>query len=280
MNVTRDQAWIEREFGQEKWPLQLKLTEDLIASGERDLARIVSLIQKHHRETQNKANADLAPFETLADGMRVRVPKIMALEGYRAWITHNVLAACRPETDLVIELGSGVGHGLFRLWLAGGPRDARYISCEFTESGRDCAERLASVEPGINLTALPFDFLNPDYSALPRNPRHTVVFTVQAIEQIPQLPEEVFTRLIDTVGPITCVHVEPVGWQLTPDGEPMDDISAAARAYGEKNDYSRNLWSLLTALEARGTIKIEEAVPNIYGVRPLNPQTLVRWRTE
>ena len=47
-----------------------------------------------------------------------------------------------PSADWIVELGSGAGHNLFKMWLNNGPYHAKYISAEYTESGRKCSEHL------------------------------------------------------------------------------------------------------------------------------------------
>jgi hypothetical protein len=41
--VMRDTAWVEREYGQEKWPAVLSKIRSCIASGENSLSRVVQL---------------------------------------------------------------------------------------------------------------------------------------------------------------------------------------------------------------------------------------------
>jgi hypothetical protein len=126
--VQRDQRWVEREYGQEKWPALLAPIEAELAAGESDLGRVVNRVRR---------------FE---------------LRG-------------------------------------GAERWAVFYALEYTASGRACTRRLATLQPLLDVRVLPFDFTNVDLTPLGTFAGRIVVFTSQAIEQIPQLSRGFFDAL-------------------------------------------------------------------------------------
>ena len=202
-------------------------------------------------------------------GKVVTLPRAALVGGRRDLIARVVAGSSRPETGFVAELGAGWGQNLLDLWLVGGPR-VPYFSLEPTEEGRACAEYLAGLDDGLELTAQPFDFEKPGYDGLPHDCEHALVFTVHSVEQITELPREAITGLFGLGRSVTGVHFEPIGWQV----EDRPEL-AATRKHSERKSYNRNLWPLLRGLEADGELRIETVVPDLIGIKPRNASTLV-----
>ncbi len=68
-------------------------------------------------------------------------------------------------------------------------------------------------------------------------------------------------------------HFEP----CQEEQEPANLLAALRQSYLQTNDYNRNLLSLLRSFEAERKIKILVHQPNIFGLNPLNPTSLVVW---
>ena len=247
-----------------EWGRVRELAERVIASGESDLSRVLRLVEAEWR------GMTAEPAEGLAFGAPVVLPDAALFGGRRDLILSLLRGACRPETGLVAELGSGSGINLLNLHLWGGPR-VPYFALEPTEQGRACATLLAGLDGGLHLTARPFDFESPRYD-LPRV-EHALVFTSHSIEQVTELPRDAVTGLFDLARRVTGVHFEPIGWQLRQASG--DD---PARRWAEKKGYNRNLWPLLDGLAASGEIEIETALPDIIGDNRRNASTLVVWQ--
>ena len=245
------------------WGGLREIAERVIDSGERDLSRAVRLVEAEWR------GMTAEPADGLAFGESVVLPDAALFGGRRDLILSVLRAACRPETGIVVELGSGSGINLLNLHLWGGPR-VPYYALEPTEQGRACATLLAGLDDGLRLIAHPFDYESPRYD-LPRV-GHALVFTSHSIEQVTELPREVVTALFDLGESVTGVHFEPIGWQLREAS--ADD---PARAWAEKKRYNRNLWALLSALEAEDELRIVTVVPDIIGDNRRNASTLVVW---
>jgi hypothetical protein len=247
-----------------KWESVREFAAGIVESGERDLSRAVRRVEAEERDLS------LEPQAGIALGERVTLPRAAMTGARRDLIQRILLDACRPDTEMVVELGSGGGMNLLNLHLWGGPR-VPYQALEPTASGRACAETLAALDPELDLTTAPFDFERPRYDGLPRKEAHVLVFTVHAIEQVTDLPHEAITGLFGLAASVTGVHFEPVGWQVV--GEP----DPAARDYAVRQRYNRNLWALLRDLDTAGELRVERVAPDLFGDKYKNPGTLIVW---
>jgi hypothetical protein len=104
--------------------------------------------------------------------------------------------------------------------------------------------------------------------------RHAVVFTAHSIEQIPHVKPELVEAIRRVAREVTCLHFEPVGWQL----DHYSDVGST-REYAERHDYNRNLIPVLRAAEAAGDIAIELIHPDVFGIKPENSTTAIRWKS-
>jgi hypothetical protein len=248
-----------------KWEGLRERAAALVDGGERDLSRVLRLVEADWR------SADASPAEAPVFGQLVTLPRAALVGGRRDLIARVVAAQARPETGFVAELGAGWGQNLLDLWLVGGPR-VPYVALEPTPEGRACAEYLAALEPDLELTARELDLERPGYD-LPAGVEHALVFTVHSVEQITSLPREAITGLFDHGRSVTGVHFEPIGWQI----EDRPEL-AATRKHSAKKEYNRNLWPLLRELEAEGELRIETVVPDLIGLKPHNASTLIVWQ--
>lgn len=119
--------------------------------------------------------------------------------------------ACLADTGLVVELGSGCGLNVLDIYVWGGPARARYCGLELSQSGRECAQNLAALEAGLDFQSIPFNYYAPNYTILPEETGHVLVFSSHSIEQIRILPERTITGLLDRYPSVTGVHFEPIG---------------------------------------------------------------------
>lgn len=274
--VVRDHAWVEREYNREKYPLVLKAAEAARAAGETTLPRAVGMVIAKERGAMALATRK----EAVVDGRKRVLPLAFASAGIAGLVTEALAEACGPKTHTIVELGAGWGRNLFNLHLSGGaPRGARYYALEFAAAARMTAELMAPLEDGLAFKVLPFDFHDPSYTGIAASKEPALVATVHAVEQIPYLKPEVFTALLARLPNLAGVHLEPVGWQLPPELW-SGRAPCATAAYAESHDYNRNFWALLCALEAQGTIVIDDIQPDIVGLNPQNPSTLIRWHAK
>ncbi|MCB9832563.1 MAG: hypothetical protein H6807_08810 [Planctomycetes bacterium] len=262
---------INAEYNLEKWASVRELIDAAIARHGDDLSRCFWEVV---RQVRGKPGLERA--NTVYGGEIHELPKAAVWAGYHGTIAEILQNEIRPDTRVIAELGSGWGLYLFLLWLRGAPADASYYALEFTENGRLCTEAMATVEPRMAIRALPFDFYEPDYREI-ESDGHALFFSCTAIEQIPQLPSRAIEGLLDRAPRVTGIHLEPVGWQFRDEvGEP--GRHGTTRAYAEEQDYNRNLWQTLQALEKRGLIAIETAIPDEIGVKTTNVLSVIKWR--
>ena len=265
----RDESWVNREYGREKWPAVMERINAEIAGGERSLSRLVAKVARWEAESPA-----LQPVTAVALGERLTLPASLAWHGFYALAAEAVIAACRDDTGAVVDLGCGWGRSLFDIWLRGGPRAAGYHALEFTQAGVDCVNLLASLEPRITVVAARFDFRNPDFSSLPRGLAHAAVFTISSVHQVPTLDKDAFRAILTIADSVDCLHFEQIGWQINPGAR-----AAADRDYAVRNDYNRNLWDVLTGLKENREIEIVDVRADLFGMQALYPISLVHWRS-
>jgi hypothetical protein len=109
-----------------------------------------------------------------------------------------------------------------------------------------------------------FDYHNPDFSELSNQYKNVLVFSRGSIEQISKLPEEYFKNLLSISEQLTCVHIEPVGWQIVEPSK-QDRITKKHEQKCKKKGYNENLWELLKKLESKQLITINDYAINFSG---------------
>jgi hypothetical protein len=270
--VRRTAEWVEREYGREKWPAVLEMVRQAIAA-EQPEAGLSRVLAQVNQAISKSEPSDSSSNEVVIRGSRVDAPRALALAAHQFVVVEAVLSACRAETDLIVELGSGWGRNLFALWLAAAPRRVAYVGAEYTAVGRLAADTLAALAPDMRFESRAFDFNKPALDSMP-SARHAISFTVHAIEQIPHVGAGLTSFIAGLAHEVDCVHLEPVGWQLD-SAEP----TWSSRRYAEQNDYNRDLVPVLLAAQNRDQIRIVRVEPDAIGVRPANATTLIHWRS-
>lgn len=274
--VTRDHAWVEREYNREKYPVVLTAARHALADGEDELARVVGRVIASER---GPLALDMWRDITV-DGLPQTLPLALASAGVSGFVTQALAEMCSPETSAVIELGAGWGRNLFNLYLSGAiTRHTTLYVLEYAQSAREAAALISSVAPELAFAANAFDYHNPDYSMIAPTSAPAVLATVHSVEQIPYLKADVFLKLIERRPNLSAVHLEPIGWQLPPrylNGR----MPCSSPEYAQTNDYNRNFWDVLCELEKGNVIEILEVRGDAVGLNPRNPATLIRWRTK
>jgi hypothetical protein len=289
--ASRDPGEVYRQY-QDYWGQMMAIAREVIASEPDSLARAISLAtaayalrgRKMRRLRGRKVDGIL-----LGRLLPPMLPPATAAGLVSLAFAHILRSYCTADTRRVIELGSGWGGNLFRLWLAGGPRDAEYVACEYTEAGRDVNRLFAGLEPRLRMTNLVFDYTKPDLAAL-RSTESTLVFTCHSIEQITAIGAELVDEILALPALRRVVHLEPVGWQFgaaSRAGTLLNGLSWVTpphlsrwidfRRRARRHGYNTNLIAVLREQEARGRIRIERIEKDILGSNLLNPGTLVVW---
>jgi hypothetical protein len=247
------------------WRGVLEIVVRVLETGERDLSRVVRLVEAEWR------GLSVEPVAGMSFGEIVTLPSAALFGGRRDLLMRLLADACTPRTELVVELGSGCGMNLLNLHLWGGPQVA-YWGLEPTASGRECTRRLVELAPDLDLHTRAFDYEAPRYDLPTADNDHVLVFTAHSIEQVTEVPAEVITGLFGLGRSLTGLHFEPIGWQM-----PGRTSSPAPREYAVRQRYNRNLWPLLSELATAGEIAIDTVVPDLFGDKAKNPSTLVVW---
>lgn len=269
MPMRRDAAWVNREYGEQKWVGTQRDLERLIEheAGPLPLARAISGLTRLEIGDWGSATSEVS---VVIDGRLVSLPLGAAWGIVQAMVPDYVLDAVTPQTDAIIELGAGWGRHLFRIWVEGGYRDVRHIAAEYTEAGREAARRVGALDPVMPLEVVEFDYHHPDRTALAPM-REVVVYSIHSLEQIPHVRPQLVEWIAGLGRRVTCLHFEPVGWQIDPDS------IGSSRGYAEAHDYNRDLVAVLRDAAAAGRIELDAPRVDIVGLNTHNSSTLLRW---
>ncbi len=91
---------------------------------------------------------------------------------------------------------------------------------------------------------------------------------------MPVLKKEALAGLLGMARDLTCLHFEPVGWQLDEKDRPPG-AGVSSEAYAREHDYNRNFWPLLKELQDEGRIRIDRVEAEVFGVVPENCVSII-----
>jgi hypothetical protein len=179
----------------------------------------------------------------------------------------SAMAPALKTAKTIIEMGCGMGHMLWvlRKHFPG----LTYRGGDYADSAVALASRLYKTTPDISVEK--FNFYAPDYDLIEKADGPVVVFTSQALEQVP-ISSGVVETLSKYKHKISRVfHIEPA-YALYDDGSLLGQLR---RRYIELNDYNRDL---IPTLKSRKDVEILRLEPNIVGWNPFNSLALTEWR--
>ena len=254
------------------WRPRLELIARVIEAGEISLPRVLAEVL---RQVEKKRNEELQPCCYVSFNEKVQLPHVGGGYLHRGAVIRTVAELCTPDTDCVIELGSGWGEHLCNLWLSGGPTKAHYYACELSEHGRKCSLVLGELDAAFQLQAPGFNYVAPRFDFLPERQKELVVYSVHSVEQVSEVAPDLIDRLCDQAEVVKGMHMEPIGWQMIPE-EGWNEVTKNHAARCSEMRYNKNMWSLLKHAEARGLIAIDKAIPNFFGLEH-NPASLIVW---
>lgn len=286
------------------WEGVYEKAKGLLEGGERDLSRLHLLMRRnfgqefsnphlaqkyreHERQKAEKGfiydkqiinvyDADSRVVTLMTDAVKMR----------------EVVDAFGSDVERVVETGAGWSKTLFNIWLYGGPGTADYYALELTNAGRRIAELIAKESTAdIKLHTQPFDYYEPDFSFL-SDERKTCFVTHHSIEQIPEIGTNYIDGILAVPGFHSCVHIEPVGWQITTNNwlnstnswfarrrvkDKMKKINDENRRFSEKRNQNHNLYPLLREYEKQGKIRIYTCRKYLCSHLIDNATTLIVW---
>ncbi len=281
-------------FYEMAWQHRLEMMKSFIDEGEINPLRVINRYFSNERRNPVVFTPDGSPisasekalnphdFEKLPTGAPAyRIEPIReefkVVPYYRTPIEFLEDFLADQEFDAIVELGSGFGQNLIKLFYNGGPRDIPYYAGEITKSGSDAAEMLASLDKNLNLIPFYFDFNKPDLSAIKERGK-LFVFTSHAIEQVKKIPAELFKAIASHGDHVMGVHFEPFGFQVNDDliGKVTQVQSKSAIEMGFNINFARTL----KAAHKRGEIELVYMAKNIMGGTDMaNPTSLAIWQS-
>jgi hypothetical protein len=255
---------------EQHWFNYVSTLRDIILSGETNLSRVVKKMQDA-LTIKRPQEIDKAVFL----GKLKKVPSEI-ITPWRDSLALTLLTKnCSQDIDCVVEMGSGPALFLFKFWLTNGPLDADYYALEITQAGRLCVSIMSCIEPNLKLKPLFFDYQNPDFSALRNKYKNVLIFSKGSIEQIQTLRDVFFEELLSISKQLTCVHYEPVGWQIVKPYK-RNSLTRKHKLYCEKRKYNTNLWELLKKFESKRLININDYSINFSG-KARHMETYISW---
>ena len=178
--------------------------------------------------------------------------------------------------DAIIELGCGFGQNLFKLYYLGMPKAIHYIGGELAESGLALGRTLASLNSQINIELNHFDHVNPETAFIEKHAfENALIFTCHSLEQVKQVPQVFFDKIAACAKHVTCVHLEPFGFQLPS----FSEAARRQRQWIESNDWNINLLEASKMAEDRGIIKRTFLARDIFFSNDeVSPTSLMVWK--
>ncbi len=274
------------------WAARADITRQLIARGEAEPMRIIHTLERMEQHMELIADAQSASWKARQFDPKTLLPSgvpafreaafnggALQMSAYTYASLPNFLADYVTENgpyDGVVELGCGFGQNLFRLYYAGLPKQVRYFGGELAESGVGLGRTLARLRPEIPIEFFVFDHLAPDLSMVPRLPC-LLVFTCHSLEQVDTVPQSFFAAVAGCAERVTCVHLEPFGFQARPIGP----LAQAHRKFFEGLGWNMNLHAAAEQAEKDGVIKRTVVIPDIFlSSDALNTTSLMVWTSQ
>lgn len=253
---TRTIEKIEAEYNQDKWAQRLDFYKSMGGS-----------VTPADIETASLESLPSAEKWCVSVGDELYETNILdARKAYDALIREAIVPFVE-ECETVVELGAGYGYNL---WLLNQHlRGHVFVGGEYASNAVYLASLLFQDQSGISVRQ--FDFYDPEtYTFLKTIPAPVVIFTVQAIEQLPRA-SVVFDTLLTYRDRISSViHIEPIYHQ-----EDKSLLGLMRRRYIEINDYNRDL---LDQLQERPEIRIVRKELNVLSLVPLNSIGIIQWK--
>jgi SAM-dependent methyltransferase len=286
----QQQVW--RDFYEQSWAARATFIRSLIDAGESNAYRLIKQFEAHERKFElhredgsaqyrrryedhalDKGPGRLPPFRaTSIRGQDLMVP-FHARDNLHNFII-DYMGDADPY-DCIVELGCGYGRNLFEIFYCGGPAKIPYFGGELTESGVSLARELAALEPNIKTTFFRFDYLKPDVSAVPKVDR-ALVYTIHSIEQVQRIDPELFRAIASIGRHVTCIHLEPFGFQIADLGPATKAHAKFARDAG----WNQNFIEALFAARDRFWLGVQVLATEMF--LPLdrhNPTSLAIWES-
>lgn len=178
-----------------------------------------------------------------------------------------------PQTDCIMELGSGWGRNILNLSTKDEYKNIDFIAGELSTSGQNVTKLFVETF-NLNVKSVEFNWYDVEsISNLLKNTNYTnvVIYSYHSIEQIPNLNIDVFKNLLKLNIDIKFIHIEPVGFQYNNTKCPWNSAS----------HYNRNLKSCLDTLQEKNLIELDNVVTGYFQSHTTasgRNATLIQWK--
>jgi hypothetical protein len=264
--------WVARILGLEHFARPVRDIAKIDAQYDRDIYAKLLAYQKEHPDV---TPADIRRQETIKDPQQrvcfsmkgvLYVTSANEVQRIRDKALIDILAEPISRAKVVVELGCGYGYNLSLLNQAF--PHCTWIGGEYSNNGVRLAERLFTDDQ--NISVIPFNYYDPEWSILENLTEEALVITVFSIGELPQAAAVMptFLKYKDKIAEV--IHLEPA-YELLDNQSTLDLMR---RSYIELNNYNTDL---LTALNSIGAHVIEKQ-PYFIGTNPLCPISLIRWQ--
>jgi hypothetical protein len=144
-----------------------------------------------------------------------------------------------------------------------------------TESGVALAREIAALQPDFKPSFFHIDYLKPDVSAIPKVDR-AFVFTVHSIEQVFNVDPELFRAIASLGRHVTCVHLEPFGFQVADLG-PATKVHAK---FAREQLWNHNFAEALFAARDRHWLTVQILATEMFvSADADNPTSMAIWES-
>lgn len=200
-----------------------------------------------------------------------RLRKIKSVDMFslsRRFLIDELIAAIDfHKVDYVVEIGSGLGLNFLELARAG-INDVKFYSLEFTKSGRNFQERLFE-KLRIECNVGSYDIFSPGALDIPGK---GLLFTSFVWSLMPLTSFKLIDSVISSK-PCCVINYEPI-FEFNQGGT---QFQRRVRNYIDRNDYNRNLFTVLEIYEDDLLIEINKVQRNVFGASAYLPGSIIRW---
>lgn len=310
-NKEKEEYW--HNFYSKAWGIRKKIAQDIIDSGETNPLRVLKIFNSIIRfsgemKMQSDGNmafdqdsiypqddisnitidensisfkqVDKLPFGQDTAKVRTFRDNLYVSSLYSEFNKENFLLDYirNKNFDAIIELGSGYCNNLVNLYGIGGPK-VPYYGGEYTKEGTEFAQMIADLDDDMNLTPFRFDYTNPNLSIVSGKYKNPFVFTCHSIEQVEYIPSNLFEKISKIAQNVTCMHIEPFGYQMVNNGKPSK-TDAAQKEVFENNHWNKNLYEELMKNAIYKKIDLIYIQKNIISDNDAgNPASLALWKS-
>jgi hypothetical protein len=253
--VTRDLNKIHAEYSEDKWQKCADMFD--AAGGKVDAFELRRMIYDLHSDKRRAA---------IVNGALVDASNADVMAWYDEILTSAMSDAVK-SAKTIIELGCGMGHMLWvlRSCFPG----LAYRGGDYAETAVSLAARLYQKTPDISVEK--FNFYDSTYDIVEKSEGPVVIFTSQALEQVPTSATVIETLSKYKKKIARVFHMEPA-YAFYDDGTLLGQLR---RRYIELNDYNRDL---VPTLRSRPDVEVLRQELHIVGWNPFNSLALTEWR--